>query len=158
MKIRAYSPSDVEQLAALFTVSVHRLAAPYYDEAQLSAWAPAQHDLFQWNSRFLKGQTIVAEGAAAIAGFIAFEADGHIDLLYTHPAFARRGVASLLYAQAEQVLTDSGITEIFTEASLAARPFFESNGFQVVEEQNVSLRGASFRRFSMRKSASAVQE
>jgi putative acetyltransferase len=152
VRIRPYAPSDLEPLVALFTASVHALAAAHYDEAQLSAWAPLSSDIAHWSSRFQAGETLVAEQGALLAGFLTFGADGHIDLLYTHPDFARRGVASRLYARAEEALVRSGARELSTEASQTARPFFESRGFRVVEEQEVVRGDATLRRFAMRKS------
>lgn len=82
----------------------------------------------------------------------------HIDLLYTSPARSRRGIASALYSQAETALISHGATEIFTEASLVARPFFKRHGFKVSEEQLVRREGMTFRRFGMRKAIGSRQK
>lgn len=63
----------------------------------------------------------------------------------------RRGVASALYVQAERELVAHGTRHLFTEASLLARPFFERQGFRVVEDQEVSRGDVSLRRFLMCK-------
>ncbi|MGE0082323.1 MAG: GNAT family N-acetyltransferase [Thiohalomonadaceae bacterium] len=86
------------------------------------------------------------------AGFITYEANGHIDLLFTSPAYCRRGFASTLLRHAETALAARGISALVTEASLAARPFFERFGFEVTEEQHVQRGGVGFRRYAMRKS------
>lgn len=151
LTVRAYSAADAAALLRVFAASIHTLAAPHYDEAQRRAWAGAEPDLEQWNQRFLAGRTLLAEQDGVIAGFIVYEPDGHIDMLFTDPEFARRGVAALLYDHAERSLAAAGATEIFTEASLVAKPFFEKRGFRVVEEQLAERGGVSLRRFSMRK-------
>jgi putative acetyltransferase len=153
--IRPYDESDLEALALLFTDSVHGLAAAHYDEVQLKAWAPSLPDLDAWTLRLASVSTLVAEVGPTRAGFISYEKNGHIDLLYTSPAYCRRGIASALYRHAETMLISHGTTEICTEASIAARPFFERQGFRVAEEQCVQLRGVMFRRFGMRKSLNA---
>lgn len=151
LTVRAYSAADVGALFRVFAASIHALATTHYSEAQRRAWIGAEPDLEQWNKRFLRGQTLIAEQDGAIAGFIVYEPDGHIDMLFTDPAFARRGVAALLYGQAERSLAAAGINELFTEASLVARPFFEKQGFRVTEEQLAERGGVSLRRFAMRK-------
>jgi putative acetyltransferase len=150
--IRPYRESDLDALVSLFTASVHHLAASHYDADQRAAWAPRPPDLGSWTKRFARLQTLVAEADMKVAGFISYEQNGHIDLLYTSPAYSRRGIALALYREAEARLSREGIPELFTEASSVARPFFERCGFRFVEEQCVQVRGVTFRRYAMRKS------
>jgi putative acetyltransferase len=149
--IRSYLESDVEAVARLFTESVHRLGRAHYDEAQLAAWAPRPPDVVRWRHRLASLNTLVAEANAHVVGFIAYERNGYIDLLYVSPEHARRGVASELYAHAEADLIAGDIAELFTEASLVARPFFERRGFRVSEEQVIERQGVTLRRYGMRK-------
>jgi putative acetyltransferase len=152
MKIRMYSDEDIESLVAVFTSSVHELSAPHYDAAQREAWAPIPPDLDAWRRRLSALHTIVAEEAGSCIGFLAYEADGHIVLLFTDPAAARRGVASALLREATRQLSAGGkVAEIFTEASLTARPFFLRHGFEVTAEQTVTRQGIRFCRFAMRR-------
>jgi putative acetyltransferase len=149
--IRPYTSADLKTLVALFTASVHTLGAPHYGPEQLDAWAPRQPDVEDWRRRLETLSTLVAEDAIGPCGFIAWEEDGHIELLYTAPRCARRGVATRLVRAVEDALCATGVTELSTEASLAAWPLFESQGFEVVEPQIVTRRGATFTRFLMRK-------
>ncbi|MGQ0556383.1 MAG: GNAT family N-acetyltransferase [Nitrospiraceae bacterium] len=155
--IRQYRESDVETLALLFTDSVHNLASSHYDANQRAAWAPRPPELNGWMARLACLRTLVAETDMKIAGFVSYEQSGHIDLLYTSPAYSRRGVALALYFEAEANLASNGISKLFTEASLVARPFFERCGFHVVEEQYLQIRGVTIRRQVMQKSL-AVQQ
>ncbi len=152
MKVRQYRDSDLRSVAHLFVDSVRSVEDRFYNESQRAAWAPQPIDLEIWQRRLSVLQTLVAEEGGHLVGFISFESNGHIEFLYTHPACERRGVASALYRQVESRLVSAGICEIFTEASLVARSFFEKQGFKTIEEQRVSLRGVAFLRFSMRKS------
>lgn len=157
MKVRSYTDADLEAVAAVFTSSVHVLAAAAYDETQRAAWAPQPPDLYYWRKRLRLLRTLVAVQGAEVAGFVSYEPNGHIALLYVAPSYARRGVASLLYGHAENALLSTGVAEFFTEASLVAKPAFERFGFVVTEEQEVSLGGSSFRRYAMRKQLVAAQ-
>lgn len=152
ISLRPYRESDLESVVRLFTDSVHQLARDHYDVAQRDAWAPRPPDLAGWRLRLAGPTTLVAEAGGKLPGFISYELNGHVELLYTAPLAARRGVASVLYHEAEVALVARGVSEVFTEASLVARPFFERQRFSVTEEQYVQRRGQKFLRYAMRKS------
>lgn len=153
--LRDYTDADLSEVVALYTAAVHGLTGDHYTAAQRMAWAPLQPDLAGWRERLRGLRVLLAEERGVLAGFIAWDADGHIDLLFTAPACARRGVAGMLYARAEAALRAAGVGELRTEASLVARPFFEGQGFDVVEVEGVLRGGVSLRRFAMRKRLSA---
>ncbi|MFP5420191.1 MAG: GNAT family N-acetyltransferase [Gammaproteobacteria bacterium] len=139
--LRAYQPQDLPALVALFQASVSQLTTQQYDTAQRQAWSPEVADIPAWQTRFAQLELLIAEDGCAIACFIGFSLDGHIDLLYCAPSHARQGVASALYAAAEQRLRAAGVRELFTEASLVAHAFFAAQGFSVQQAQTVT-RGA----------------
>ena len=95
--------------------------------------------------------TIVAESDGVLAGFASYTDAGYLDFLFTHPAFARRGVATSLYRRVEFALLAISAPRVTTHASLAARPFFDRHGFQLDGEECVECRGAYLRRFAMHK-------
>ncbi|MBU1192454.1 MAG: GNAT family N-acetyltransferase [Gammaproteobacteria bacterium] len=150
MNLRKYRESDAEELVLLFTSSVHVLSIGHYDSSQRDAWAPKSPNIAEWRKRFEGVHTIVAEDDASCLGFISYEADGHVDLLYTKPNAARKGVASALLAEAILQLRTLGVKELYTEASLVAVPFFSHHGFKITEEQNIIRHGVKFQRFAMR--------
>lgn len=156
MNVRSYCLSDLSAVTQLFTASVQGLAANHYDEVQRNVWAPENPDLNRWRKRLASVHTLVAEENDELAGFIAYERTGHIDLLYVSPDYPRRGVASTLYRHAETALLCVGVRDLFTEASLAARPFFEQQGFRVDAEQTITRRGVGFRRYTMRKDGACL--
>ena len=104
-----------------------------------------------WQTRLASLELLIAEDDQAIAGFIGFNLDGHIDLLFTAPGHARQGVAATLYAAAEQRLRAAGARELFTEASLTARPFFARQGFSEEQAQTMTRGAVTLQRFAMRK-------
>lgn len=151
MRIRPGGRADAEVLSALFTASVHTLAAPHYDAVQRRAWADPEPDLAHWRERLGELDVLVAERDGETAGFIGFTADGYIDLLFTAPAHARRGVARALFSLAEQRLRELGAPALRTHASRVSRPFFEQQGFVVVAVETVRLDDVGLERFEMRK-------
>jgi putative acetyltransferase len=149
--IRKYTVADLEEIVDIFTSSVHQLTIGYYDDRQRIAWAPLSPDLKNWGMRLNNVQTLVAEENGELMGFVSYEADGHIDLLFTSPNHERKGVASALYQEVESILANNGVREIYTEASLVALPFFKRKGFTVSEEEIVTRDGVELNRFAMRK-------
>lgn len=151
MTLRDYQPEDLASVVALFTASVHQLAGRYYSPAQCEAWAPSSPDLSQWATRLAGLKVIVADGAIGTLGFIGYTTAGHIDLLFTSPLRPRSGVATRLYHAAQADLIRCGTSVAYTEASLAAEPFFVRQGFATVETQDARRGDEMLRRLLMRK-------
>jgi putative acetyltransferase len=151
MHVRPYHDADLDALVDVFTASVHGLGAPHYTAEQRSAWAPRPADLDAWRQRLGPLETRLAMVGGALAGFISWAANGHIELLYVAPGYARQGIASTLLQHAESALIAQAVHTFFTEASLVAEPFFSRHGFHIVEEQQAERRGITFRRYAMQK-------
>ena len=149
--IRRYQPGDVQSLIEIYQRAIHVLAAPFYNQAQLDAWAPAVADPAKWHARVSPQQTFIADCGGRAGAFIAWDWTGHIDFMFTHPEFARRGLARALYVSAEEALRRHGAPRLFAEVSLAARPFFESCGFVAEREREVECRGQHLHQFIMSK-------
>ena len=151
LQLRLFRPGDLEAVVGIFTDSVHGLATAFYDERQRGAWAPEEPDLDAWRTRLAGMNVLVAEDNGVLCGFLGYEPNGHLDLLYTASRSARRGVASSLYMQVEAGWRAAGVPRAFAEVSLAARAFFDRQGFVVVTEEHVERRGVIFTRFAMEK-------
>jgi putative acetyltransferase len=151
MKERPYESTDLPSVMEIYTASIRSLAASYYSPEQIAAWAPIPPDAARWQERLSHLHTIVAESDGGLAGFASYTHDGYLDFLFTHPTFARRGVATRLYQRVESALRTVSAPRVTTHASLAARPFFDRHGFQLDAEEWVECRGAYLRRFAMHK-------
>lgn len=149
--IRAFQPADLDALMALFARAVRETASREYGPAQIEAWAPAAPDRTAWAARLGGRPTLVARRDGAIAGFSDLEPDGHIDMMFVDPAHQKQGVAFALLEQIVVMARAKDLSRLHTEASLTARPFFERNGFTVLAEQDVELRGQTFRNFRMER-------
>lgn len=119
---RPYEFADLPSVIETYTASIRSLAASHYSPEQIAAWAPVPADTGCWQERLAHLHTIVAESDGVLAGFASHTDDGYLDFLFTHPAFARRGVASGLLRRVESVLLALVIPRVTTHASLAARP------------------------------------
>lgn len=151
MNVRPYESADLPGVMATYTAAIRTLAAACYTPEQIAAWAPVPPDAARWQERMVLLHTLVAEADGVLAGFASYTHAGYLDFLFTHPAFARRGVASRLCQQVESALLAVGATSVTAHVSLAARPFFDRQGFQLDAEECVECRGAYLRRFVMHK-------
>jgi putative acetyltransferase len=148
---RPFEFTDLLGVIEIYTASIRTLAAPYYSPEQIAAWAPLPPDADRWQQRLSLLHTIVAEADGVLAGFASYTDEGYLDFLFTRPGFARRGVATSLYQSVESTLRATNVPLVTTQASLAARPFFDRHGFQVDAEESVECRGVYLRRFAMHK-------
>lgn len=146
-----YRADDVSSLIALFQASVRNFARADYTEWQIKAWAGDFIDRTQFGQRCVAKSTWVAEPDDRAAGFSDIEPDAHIDMLYVHPDFSRRGVARALLAHIENLPRERGLPRLYTETSITARPVFELRDFNVLAEQRVMVRGESLTSFRMEK-------
>ena len=151
MMLRAFLPSDAEPLAWVYRDAVRGLGVQAYTPAQVEAWALYPDDLAEFGGRLARGVTLVAEVAGRVVAFGQLEPDDHLAFLYCAAAHARRGVATAIYAALEAQAVSRGVAAIHTEASRISRPFFEKQGYTLVEIERVDRFGVEFERFRMRK-------
>ncbi len=151
IRLRPYHSADCAEMTRLFYETIHTVCAADYSARQLDAWAPREIDPAMWNRRFLRDETVVAVIGSVIAGYGTLTADGVFDLLYVHKNFQRRGVAARIAGRIEQIARESGVAVISTEASVTARPFFERQGYTIIAEQAVAIRGQVLTNYRMQK-------
>jgi putative acetyltransferase len=151
VNVRPYESADLAGIIETYTASIHGLAAAYYSPEQIAAWAPVPPDPRRWEERLAALHTVVAESDGVFAGFASYTNDGYLDFLFTHPNYARRGVASSLYQKIESALRLLAVARVTTHASLAARSFFDHQSFTMDAEECVACRGVLLRRFAMHK-------
>jgi putative acetyltransferase len=147
--IRPYQAADLDVVIEIFLRAIREVASKDYDQAQVGAWAQADRE--RWATRRLSRPTWVAVLGQETVGFSDLEPDGHLDMMFVHPAHQGLGVATLLLKTVEAVATAQGINRLFTEASLTARPFFERRGFSILASQCVEKRGQLLTNVRMEK-------
>jgi len=149
ISLRPYTASDSEETARIFLEAVRETASRDYSRSQIEAWARV--DPAAWALKRLGRPTWVAEVGGEPAGFADLELNGHLDMMFVLPRFQRQGVATALLNRILQAALEKGVTRVFTEASITARPFFERRGFAVIAEQTVPSRGEVFTNYRMEK-------
>jgi putative acetyltransferase len=147
--IRPYTSTDLDAVIDIFQRAVRETASRDYNEAQISAWS--QVDYSRWEMRRMSRPTWLALVDGQPAGFTDLEPDGHLDMMFVHPAFNGRGIATELFKTVIESARQQGIQRVFTEASITAKPFFEKQGFAVITSQLVEIRGQVLQNFKMEK-------
>lgn len=153
VEIRDATTRDAAAIADLFYHTVLIVNVRDYSRAQVEAWAGPAPEPEKWEKRIAakERQTFVAVQGERVLGFAEFEGDGHIDTLYVHHEFQGCGIASRLLERIEAGAQRLGLTRLYTEASITARPFFLKRRFLVVAGQQVEVRGQTFRNYRMEK-------
>ncbi len=148
--IRNYEPADAEHLLKLFRRTIRLINTADYNAQQIDAWASDDVLLQDWQQRFEDKCAIVAVAGDQIAGFADMRKDGYLDRLFVSADFQRQGVATALMQSLKEHAGQIGLKQMTTDASITARPFFASAGFQLVREQTVHYRGQDFTNFHMK--------
>ncbi|MFQ3670552.1 MAG: GNAT family N-acetyltransferase [Verrucomicrobiia bacterium] len=149
--IRPYQPQDTEHLAGVYRDAVRTTGAQAYGEEQVRVWALYPDDLQEFQTRLLRGVTLVAEEAGCIAAFGQLEPSDHLAFLYCAGRHGRRGIGSAIYLALEARAFEQGVARIHTDASRISRAFFAKHGFEVIGEERVDRCGVEFERFRMVK-------
>lgn len=152
MFTRKYSPSDLGQIIELFRATVWAVNAADYTAEQLAAWAPAELDLEKWARSLAENYTVIVIESGLIIGFGDMESNGHLDRLYIHKDYQRRGAATLItQALEDHAFNELGLDRIHTRASITARAFFIRRGYGLVGENWVDRGGQILLNYTMEK-------
>ena len=143
--IRKYQASDCADLAELFYSTVHTANAKDYSKEQLDAWAPRSRNLKDWNRDFEKHISFVAIDDRTIVGFGDIEENGYLDRLFVRPDYQRMGIGTAICNKLEGAVQGN----VFTHASITAKPFFEKRDYKVIKRQTVKRRGVLLTNFVM---------
>lgn len=149
--LRKFDPADADACLSLFRNTIHRVNIRDYSLEQINAWAPLDVEVPNWASRFTARFAYVTCQHETIIGFGDMTTEGHLDRLFVSADHQRQGIARRLL---ERLMTDAvhqDLDRITTEASITAKPFFESVGFTVLEQQSVECRGVQLINYQMQR-------
>ncbi|MES5893068.1 MULTISPECIES: GNAT family N-acetyltransferase [Bacillus cereus group] len=151
IKIRTFQKEDLEQVLQLFYETVHTVNAQDYNTLQLQAWAPKRLNRASWLKSLEKNISYVADNNGVIVGFGDYNDEHYVDRLFTHKDYQGKGIASHILQKLEKEAVNLQHKDIYTEASITARPFFESKGFICIKEQRKQHNGQIFINYVMKK-------
>lgn len=150
VQIRRANPRDFDALGEVFHVAV-REGATAYSAAQRTAWSPAPRSGEAWESQLAAQAVWMAEAGGSALGFLTLRPDGYVDLAYIRPEAQGRGLFRRLFHDLEAEARRLALPRLWTDASVHAKPAFESVGFTVIAPETVMWNGEAFKRFQMEK-------
>ncbi len=158
MTLRPFRSDDAAAIVQLLFDTVHRVNARDYAPEQLRAWVPEVPDAAAWSTERLAGRfVLVAESAGTVTGFATLGEGGLVDCLFVHHDWQRRGVGRHLLAGLEAEARARGWTQLHTQASITAQPFFAAQGFSTLKKQSVQRCGQVLTNFVMAKALIASE-
>lgn len=137
--LRPYLPQDAAVLAEIFRLSIEELTEDDYSPEQQQAWASLADDEEKFAARLADNLTLIATLDGTPVGFITLKDNRSIELLYVHPAVARRGVGGLLVEAVEKLAAARGAAQLVVDASDTARDFFARRGYQPEQRNSIFL-------------------
>lgn len=150
MNYRIYCADDTPHVKRVFKDAVLNIGMHSYSEKQVHTWATFADDP-EFDDQLKQGITIVAEQQDEVVGFGQLHPLNHIALLYVDSHHANKRIGSALIKRLERHAEDSGMKAISVEASKIARPFFEKQGYSVLEKEVIHRNGVEFERYLMHK-------
>jgi putative acetyltransferase len=151
MRIRKFTKGDEPVLWDLFYNTIHRRNINDYTQEQLDAWAPANLDPALWQNKIQTIKPFVVEHNGEIVGYADLQDDGFIDHFYCHHAWQRQGIGRMLMKKIYEEAKVRDVLQLYSNVSVTAKPFFVAQGFEVVKEHLISIRGQELLRFRMQK-------
>ncbi len=151
--IRPFETRDAPILTEVFIDAVRGGGARDYDLAQVGVWASSAPSPQRFEDRAQAGDLIwvAVEGSDQPLAYGILEVDGHLDHLYCRSDRTGTGLAAALYDHIEREARALGLTDLFTEASEAARRLFLRKGFVVVHRRDFELQGVAIHNYRMEK-------
>lgn len=151
LRIRPLAADDYKAAGRIFFCAVHEGTISAYSYEQRLAWGGETIDLQRWKTAIETTSGFMAEDDGEPAGFITIDTTGYIDLMFVLPSAAGKGTGRALLHSAEKWAKANGVPRLSTKASIVARPFFEKDGWLVLEEEHASRHGVLLTRYKMQK-------
>lgn len=139
VSLRPYVPADARRCIDIFRSSIEELAAEDYGAEQREAWASAADDAEAFAARLEGALTLIALIDGAAAGFASLKGADEIDMLYVDPDFAGLGAGKALVDALTKLAAARGAKRLTVEASEAAKPLFEKQGFAAQKRNLVRI-------------------
>lgn len=149
---RSVTTADIPELKELFRNTVLTVNARDYTTEEVADWASCGNRPGHWEKLLATLHFIAAcNGQGRIIGFTSIRNDGYLHSMFIHKDYQRQGIASSLLHRIEAYAAEHGISEITSEVSITARPFFEKQGYIVELEQRAQANRLQLINYKMRK-------
>lgn len=149
--VRQYAEKDGPMLRKLFYNTIRNVCIADYSQQQVEAWANDDVDLQKWCDKLKGNKPFVALLDDEIVGYGDVQDDGYIDHFFCHHMHQGKGIGKSLMQHIFLSGKQKSVSRFYSHVSKTARPFFEHNGFVMVTEQRVEIRGQYLTNYVMEK-------
>lgn len=149
--LRKATTTDLQDLKTLFVGTIRQVCSSHYTPEQIKVWTASVENEKRWSDMISDQYVLVAEQEKKIVGFATLHQGNYLDFFYVHKDHQGQGIAKKLYQAIEAEALRQGYSQISSDISKTARPFFEKQGFQVVRKQNIVRKQVKLTNFKMRK-------
>ena len=149
MKVRKFVNGDEQELWELFYNTIHTINIHDYNQTQIDSWAPKELDISIAIKKFREINPFVVTKEEKIIAYADIQPDGYIDHFYCHHKFQRQGVGKLLFSVLKKEAEKNDISQMYSNVSITAKPFFEAMGFLVEKEQLLQVKNQELKNFRM---------
>jgi putative acetyltransferase len=151
IELREFHAGDEPRLRAVFESAIHEVAIRDYTQAQVDAWAPRQFDPALWARRMQGIAPFVVERDGEVVAYADVQPDGYIDHFFVAAAANGQGIGRRLMERIHERADELGITELTSEVSRTAQPFYARFGFELLDRHIKEVRGVAIEYAAMRK-------
>jgi putative acetyltransferase len=151
MLIRRFQSGEAPALFEVYYSAIHLAASRDYTPEQIKAWAPADLDKDLWAAKMVDIKPFVAEINGEIVGYADVQPSGYIDHFFVSGYHQKEGIGRLLMSAIHDEAASLGLTELTSDVSRTAQPFFQKFGFSIIEQRLPEVRGAVIPNALLRK-------
>lgn len=146
ISLKRFKTRYIKEIVRIFRLSIKKTCIDDYSNEQIDAWISGVNK-DRWISTFNANYSLVALKNNTVMGFGDISDEGYLNMLYVHPKYQNKGVATLICDALERH-TEKNVT---VDASITAKEFFLKRGYEIINEQTVYRKGIALNNFKMIK-------
>jgi len=150
MKIRKAELNDAEKMCELCSQTILSVNLGEYTSNQVEVWAERINNLTRMHEKILAQSCIIIENKGKICGIATIRNDGYLDLFYIEEEEQSKGFGKVLLQAIISKAKSLRISEITSDVSISALPFFERHSFEKIKEQEVFIDNIPFINYKMK--------
>ncbi len=151
LSFRKAKHSDLLEIQKLFTETIVHICNKDYTPKQIQVWSSATKNTERWINKLNQQYFLLAVFQQQIVGFASLENNNYVDFMYVHKNFQHQGIASALFAKLEKHAHQKSASFLISNVSFTAKPFFEKQGFKVIQNNFLEIDGVAISNIKMKK-------
>ena len=152
MIIREFKSSDAEKIIEVVNEATYKINSQDYSSSQIEALEPHDPDSIVNFAKSDEIYYIVAVKEDDVIGAGNIDLDGgEIKGIFVHPKHIREGVGTSLMEKLEDMAIRAGKEELKATSTVTAKKFYESQGFEIIEEKVQTINEIEFEVYDMKK-------